>query len=1185
MSRKAARQRKSRNRTIERLEDRRVMSADPLTQLLDGSIQTIGDQPIAQHSLGIVHHAERDADFWFDSSTERDFGALPGDIEKTLSSAHGVTGLTQVRNNYGFIGTGQTVAVIDSGIAFDHFALGGGLGASYRVVGGWDFTEENDANPYDDGPEGSHGTHVAGIVGADRAGSGDDGVAPGVDLVALRVFNDLNEGYFSWVESALQWVHQNRNAFENPITTVNLSLGTEWNSTSIPSWSMIEDEFAQLEADGIFIAVSAGNDFVDFNAAGLSYPAASTYVVPVMSVDDSGSLSFYSQRHSRAIAAPGRTIVSTVPDYMGNQNGVADDFASFSGTSMAAPYVAGASVLLREAMQFLGYTNITQDTIYDHMMATADTFFDAATGQNYKRLNLTNAFSTLMPSDDFGSTAGTAHNLGLLTNDGEISGLIGTLTDADYFSFTAAVNGTVSFTASTSNGLAPVWTPSGGTGAISGANGETYTFNVVAGQSYTLGLSTSAGIGHYDLSYDSNFSFVDWGTIVQSQTLNVAITGETWYRMQAGRSGYLTAEALFDTAAGDVDIAFYSSDLQLLANGTPNSSGERRHLSATAGTQYFLRVTGANGDVDFRLTNLVSLSGTTVTVAGTTANDTFTFAVGGTHHTLSVNDASYTFDKATVNAINFSGAAGTDAITMTGTAGVETATLRVGNATFAGSGFSASATGVENVTAHGGGGADVAFLYDTVGNDAFLAWSDHAELTGAGYGSYVVGFSRVDGTASTGNDTACLYDSAGDDTLQSYANRAILSGTGFFNRATGFDDTDIIASGGFDIATMNDSAGNDLFEAYVDRATMNVGTAVYEAHNFDRVDGIASTGNDLAKLYDSAGNDLLQTYSNRAILSGAGFFNRATGFDDTEAIASTGADHASLSDSAGNDMFEAHVNLATMHIESIKYHARNFDNVTGYATTGNDTASLFGSAGDDIYRGYSNRAIMTGAGFTSRAFDFDSFNGHASTGADLGSFYDTAGNETFLARPTQSSFSGTGFVHTIDAFDQVDAYSTGGSDTAQFYDSTGDDVFDAVPTRAMMSGAGYVNRAYNFALTQGYATQGADVARLYGSAGDDVFGAWFDHAEIQGTSFHHQTYGFGNVSGYGKGGNDTANLYDSTGSDRLYVRDWGTYITRGTWRNTAYDFDNMLCHSVNGGVDVADTRTVDYLFSLLGAWT
>ena len=55
---------------------------------------------------------------------------------------------------------------------------------------------------------------------------------------------------------------------------------------------------------------------------------------------------------------------------------------------MAAPYVAGAAVIIRQAMQFVGMTNITQDMIFNHMMANADTLFDAATNLSYKRLNL-----------------------------------------------------------------------------------------------------------------------------------------------------------------------------------------------------------------------------------------------------------------------------------------------------------------------------------------------------------------------------------------------------------------------------------------------------------------------------------------------------------------------------------------------------------------------------------------------------------------------------------------------------------------------------------------------------------------------------------------------------------------------------------------------------------------------------
>ena len=71
-------------------------------------------------------------------------------------------------HDLGFDGEGQTVVIIDSGIAYDHEALGNGFGVNSRVVGGWDFAE-NDADPYDDGPTGFHGTHVAGIVGSSDA--------------------------------------------------------------------------------------------------------------------------------------------------------------------------------------------------------------------------------------------------------------------------------------------------------------------------------------------------------------------------------------------------------------------------------------------------------------------------------------------------------------------------------------------------------------------------------------------------------------------------------------------------------------------------------------------------------------------------------------------------------------------------------------------------------------------------------------------------------------------------------------------------------------------------------------------------------------------------------------------------------------------------------------------------------
>ncbi|MEM1304288.1 MAG: S8 family serine peptidase, partial [Planctomycetota bacterium] len=655
-----ARSRLSRTKQIETLEDRVVMSADPLGGLLGGSVfqHAVDEAPAAigvePHTVDEVpplsHHdlqqpvlqqpAESMPDFWLDPDDDLSYEQQLGDIEKTLASAHDASGLTEARASYGFRGTGQTVAVIDSGIAWDHYALGNGLGSTYRVVGGWDFTE-NDADPYDDSGSTSHGTHVAGIVGANGNSNAEIGVAPDVDLVGLRVFDDAGAGYFSWVEQALQWVHTNRNAFENPITAVNLSLGTNWNADTTPSWAMLEDEFAQLKADGIFIAVSAGNRFTSYNTPGLSYPAASSHVVPVMAADDSGSLSYFSQRLDRAIAAPGRYIRSTVADHSGtNNNGVADDWSYKSGTSMAAPYVAGASVLIREAMEFVGQTNITQDTIYNHMIATADTFFDSATGLSYNRLNVNSALDALMPTDDYGSSMADAYNLGTINPGASpssspstaagMSGVIGELSDADYFTFTAGATGTVTFAASnTTHYLDASWQGYGGEG-WSDSTGDSYTMNVVAGQQYTVSLSSSDGVGRYDFSVsaESTFTFTDWGTIAGQATSSVGSDGgETWYRVTAGQAGYVTVDA--QNAVGSLAIELYDANQTLIDDG----SDSRLDAYATSGDHYYIKVTGA-GTADLRLTNLVSTSGATVTVAGTSGNDALSFAAGASSHTV-----------------------------------------------------------------------------------------------------------------------------------------------------------------------------------------------------------------------------------------------------------------------------------------------------------------------------------------------------------------------------------------------------------------------------------------------------------------------------------------------------------------------------------------------------------------------
>ncbi len=139
------------------------------------------------------------------------------------------------------------------------------------------------------------------------------GLAPEADLVALRVFNDQGEANFDWIEDALQWVHDNRNRFENPITTVNLSIGALIPEQLVPQIrAQLADELSQLRNDGILVFAAAGNQFNANTPTQLTYPASSPDVIAVGSVSPEGTLSSFSQRADNIFAAPGQNVVSTV---------------------------------------------------------------------------------------------------------------------------------------------------------------------------------------------------------------------------------------------------------------------------------------------------------------------------------------------------------------------------------------------------------------------------------------------------------------------------------------------------------------------------------------------------------------------------------------------------------------------------------------------------------------------------------------------------------------------------------------------------------------------------------------------------------------------------------------------------------------------------------------------------------
>ncbi len=890
---------------------------------------------------------------------------------------HDLTGLTEASDNYDFSGQGQTVVVIDSGVAYDHAALGGGLGEGFTVVGGWDFTEENDADPYDDGPLGSHGTHVAGVIASKDANS--PGVAPGADVVALRVFNDAGQTQLAWVEEALDWVHTHRDSFANPITTVNLSMGLFTNTMSPPDGAVLEDELAQLAADGIFVTAAAGNGFMRFDEPGLSYPASSPYVTAVGSVDSTGDLSYFTQRDTAMLAAPGRSVNSTVPDYVGNRNGVDDDFAQYSGTSMASPYVAGAALLVREAYAFAGQVDVSAQTVYETLYNSGDGVYDSATGATYRRLNIAQAIESVLPQDDFGSTASTAHQIGQISGDVTLSGSITTLADVDYFTFTATASGRVEVGVSATDRLdADLQAVS--TAAQQLSDGA-LAFDVVAGQDYTLALQTTNGLGHYtlDVHLASDSPAIAEAIVVEQIELadqQVSSSGQL-YGFTATNSGIFTVEAFFQHSRGDVDLELVDASGRRMAVSTSSTNSERMDVTLSAGETVYVRASTSGGlpnsDVDLRVTNLVAREGSTLVVRGTSGADQFRF-VADSIYRVTINGVDYEMRGDSISRLRFDGQAGSDTAILYGTTESDSAALRVGSADLSGSGYSVSVTDTETIEIIGRGGTDLVSINDSAGDDRFTASPDHAAMTGAGFSLIARQFEIVHAYARYGgDDVATLNDSAGDDIFIGATNYGRMIGNGYMLRAKLFESVHAYARcGGADRARITGSSSADVVISTPDYTRLVASDASIRTKFFDEIDVRGNGGYDRAYLRDSAGDDTLVARPGITTLSGSGYANTLRGFTQVIAAAvAGGVDKAVFYDSAGADTFFADSSEARMSGSGYDNRARGFQQISARGSGGHDQATLFDSALDDHFAGSGDRAELRNSALVTWVYDFD----------------------------------------------------------------------------------------------------------------------------------------------------------------------------------------------------------------------
>ena len=223
-------------------------------------------------------------------------------------------------------GAGVTVYVADTGIDYTH----PDLAANY--AGGLDFVSD-DSDPMD---EQYHGTHVSGIIAASaNNGVGVAGVAPNAKIAMLRVLDAEGHGYESDVDDAINY------AADHGARIFSASLG---GYLADPSYQCA----AVAAHPGTLFVFAAGNNGTNNDVTPL-YPAScpSSNVISVAASDQSDlSASFSNYGASTVdVAAPGTNIYSTIPSGW-TCGGVASIYCWLSGTSMAAPQVAGEAALL-----------------------------------------------------------------------------------------------------------------------------------------------------------------------------------------------------------------------------------------------------------------------------------------------------------------------------------------------------------------------------------------------------------------------------------------------------------------------------------------------------------------------------------------------------------------------------------------------------------------------------------------------------------------------------------------------------------------------------------------------------------------------------------------------------------------------------------------------------------------------
>ncbi|OCQ89891.1 peptidase S8 [Nostoc sp. MBR 210] len=255
--------------------------------------------------------------------------------------------------NNGYTGKGVVVAVIDTGVDYNHEDLKNNIWTNTKEIAGngidddgngyvddvrgWNFVNNNN-NTLD---QNGHGTHVSGTIAGEKNNYGVTGIAYNAKIMPVKVLNESGSGSYSAIANGIYY------AVNNGANVINLSLGGSFSNKTL------QNAVEYANSKGVVVVMAAGND----GGSQPNYPAryAKNTGIAVGAVDRNNSLANFSNRSGTNelayVTAPGVEVYSTVPN---------NQYASYSGTSMATPHVAGVVALMLSANRSLTPTQVRQ---------------------------------------------------------------------------------------------------------------------------------------------------------------------------------------------------------------------------------------------------------------------------------------------------------------------------------------------------------------------------------------------------------------------------------------------------------------------------------------------------------------------------------------------------------------------------------------------------------------------------------------------------------------------------------------------------------------------------------------------------------------------------------------------------------------------------------------------------------